>query len=55
MHGAVLANGDHYTVTVTDQDQNVLAAVDQQVTYGETFPDGPACDAFPTRTVTLGQ
>jgi hypothetical protein len=51
---AVLADGDHYTVTVMDQSQSVLAAVDQQVTYDETFPDGPACDAFPTRTVTLG-
>jgi hypothetical protein len=51
---AVLADGDHYTVTVKDQNQTVLAAVDQSATYTETLPDGPACDAFPTRTVTLG-
>jgi hypothetical protein len=50
---AVLADGDVYTVTITDADQNVVATVDQAVTYQETFPDGPACDAFPTRQVTL--
>jgi hypothetical protein len=50
---AVLADGDTYTVTVTDAHRNVVAAVDQAATYQQTFPDGSACDAFPTRRLTL--
>jgi hypothetical protein len=51
---AVLADGDAYTLTITDAYQNVVVAVDQAVTYDQSFPDGAACDAFPTRQVTLG-
>jgi hypothetical protein len=50
---AMLASGDIYRVTMTASDGTVLANINETVTYEETFPNGPTCDAFPCRRATL--
>ena len=50
---ALLADGDIYQVTMTATDGTVVANIRETVTYEETFPNSPTCDAFPCRRATL--
>jgi hypothetical protein len=50
---ADLADGDRYRVTIMDDQQNVLAAIDRTVTYDATYPNGSECDPYPCRWVEI--
>jgi hypothetical protein len=52
---SVLSDGDRYRVTISDDRQNVLAAVDKTVVYSETFPNGSECDPYPCRWAEIVQ
>jgi hypothetical protein len=49
---AALANGDVYRVAVT-QNGNALASWSGPVTYVESSPNGPSCDAVPCRSAQI--
>lgn len=51
---ALLADGDHYQLTITDDQMNVVASVDKTVVYSESFPNGTECDPFPCRWAEIG-
>jgi hypothetical protein len=47
---AVLRDGDHYRLTVVDTTTNaVLESFDGPLTYETSFPNGEACDVYPSR------
>jgi hypothetical protein len=46
----VLRDGDHYRLTVVDTTTNaVLESFDGPLTYETSFPNGEACDVYPSR------